>query len=134
MRKFIVGALILTMVLSFGACSTKPLSGEEIYNLIAPSTVEVTAQGRDFESTGTGFFIDTSGTLVTNYHVIEECTEAYITIADGGKYDVLTVLGYNVELDVALLSTSHKNSAAVSFRDTEVHTGETVYALGSSLG
>jgi len=134
MKKSITYLLVLALILSFSACSKKPLSGEEVYNLIAPSTVEVTAKGRGFESTGTGFFIDTAGTLITNYHVIEDCTEAHITISDGGTYDVLKVVGYSVELDLALLSTSHQNSKAVSFRNSEVHTGETVYALGSSLG
>ena len=134
MKKAISLLLVFVLVLSLCACLKKPLTGEDVYNLIAPSTVEITAMGRGFESTGTGFFIDGSGTLVTNYHVIEDCTEAKITIFDGGTYDVLSVVGYSVELDIAILSTSHKNSKTVSFRSSEVHTGETVYALGSSLG
>ena len=134
MKKHVIYLLVFVLIIPLTACSQKALSGADVYNLIAPSTVEITAKGRNFESTGTGFFIDTSGTVVTNYHVIEGCNEAKITISDGGEYDVLTVVGYNAELDLALLSTSHQNSKAVSFRDTAIHTGETVYALGSSLG
>ena len=49
-------------------------------------------------------------------------------------YDVKSVVGYSTELDLAILSTTHQNSSAVTFRKSEISTGETVYALGSSLG
>ena len=81
---FLTTICMLVTTLSFSSCSSKELQGEDIYNLIAPSTVEITAKGTGFENIGTGFFIDTSRTLVTNYHVIEKCTEAQIKIADGG--------------------------------------------------
>jgi len=110
------------------------LSGEEIYSKIVESTVEVAAESDYILSLGTGFYIDDTGTVVTNYHVIEGCTSASVITNDGGTYEVTSVLGYSKELDVAILSTTRKNSNPAELADKPVATGEAVYALGSSLG
>lgn len=130
----VICALLLLLSL-LSACSNEPqeLTGEEIYTKISPSTVEVYAESDFVSSLGTGFYIDDSGTVVTNYHVIQDCSSAYVTTSDGGTYEVKNVLGYSEELDIALLETTKSNSTAVE-TCTSVTTGETVYVLGSSLG
>lgn len=134
MKKNIV-CLTLIVILLISGCSSEPqkLTGEEIYTKISPSTVEVYAESDFVSSLGTGFYIDDSGTVVTNYHVIRDCSSAYVTTSDGGTYEVKNVLGYSEELDIALLETTKTNSTAVE-TCTSVTTGETVYVLGSSLG
>lgn len=137
MKKAIACVLLLCVLLScFAGCAAekKQLSGEEIYSKIIDSTVEVAAENSYTSSLGSGFYIDNNGTIVTNYHVIEGCTAASVKTSDGGSYEVTSVLGYSKEHDVAILETSQKNSKAVEFATTAVSTGETVYALGSSLG
>ena len=111
----------------------KELSGQEIYEKLSPSTVEIYAESDYVSSLGTGFYIDNSGTVVTNYHVISDCSSAYVTANDGGMYEVTSVVGYSEELDLAILSTSKVDSQAV-ITCTEVTTGEAVYVLGSSVG
>ena len=110
------------------------LSAEEIFTKISPSVVEIYAESATETSTGTGFFIDNKGTVVTNYHVIENCQTAEITIANGNSFRVVSVLGYDSNRDIAVLSTSCSLSTPLSIRDGEVKTGEKVYAIGSSLG
>jgi len=129
-----ISAIMLLLGLISG-CSSKPkqLTGEEIFEKISPSTVEVYAESDYVSSLGTGFYIDEAGTVVTNYHVIKDCSSAYVTTSDGGTYEVKSVLGYSEELDIALLATSKTSSIAVETCAT-VTTGETVYVLGSSLG
>lgn len=137
MKKHIAFLITISLLIScLVGCSAgkKQLSGEEIYNKIADSTVEVSAESSYKSSLGTGFYIDANGTVVTNYHVIEGCDKASVKTSDGGSYEVTNVLGYSKELDVAILATSKKNSKAVDLATTSVSTGETVYALGSSLG
>ncbi|MBR1506417.1 MAG: trypsin-like peptidase domain-containing protein [Eubacterium sp.] len=111
------------------------LSGEDIYNLASESTVEVTAVLSDtYSSLGTGFFDDTEGTVITNYHVIDGSKEAYITTTSGEKYDVVEVIGYDKNLDIAILSTNAVNTKPLAKRSELINTGEKVYALGSSQG
>ena len=136
MKKYFSAICTLLLLLNIlSACSNEPkkLTGEEIYTKISPSTVEVYAESDFVSSLGTGFYIDDSGTVVTNYHVIQDCSNAYVTTNDGGTYEVKNVLGYSEELDIALLETTKSNSTAVE-TCTSVTTGETVYVLGSSLG
>ena len=110
------------------------LSAEEIYNKISPSVVEIYAESSTESSTGTGFFLDDKGTVVTNYHVIEDCQTAKITLANGSSYQVTAVKGYDANRDIAILSTKCTTSTPLSIRKTSVKTGEKVYAIGSSLG
>ena len=110
------------------------MSAEDIYSYVSPSVVEITGESFEGISTGTGFFYDDKGTVITNYHVIENCQTAEITLSDGDSYKVKKVLGYDSDIDIAILSTACKESTPLSFRTTTVKTGETVYAIGSSLG
>ena len=110
------------------------LTAEDIYKLISPSVVEINASSSTMGSTGTGFFYDEEGTVVTNYHVIDGCTTAYITLSDGSTYDVISVLGYDEGRDIAVLQTKCRESVPLTIRSSEVSTGESVYVLGSSLG
>lgn len=129
--------LVLSLILSslFGCSSfNRELSGEQIFDKISESTVEITAGLDEISSLGSGFFIDTKGTVVTNYHVIEGCSKADITSYDGGTYKVTELLGFSKELDIAILATTKKNSKPVEISPDPITTGEKVYALGSSLG
>ena len=132
----LVVGLLATWLLSNGNLwgSTAELSAEEIYTRISPSVVEISAESATEISTGTGFFFDEKGTIITNYHVIENCQKANITLSNGLTYQVTAVLGYDADRDIAILSTTCKTSKPLTIRSSTVKTGEKVYALGSSLG
>lgn len=124
----------LAALLGSGSLMPKEMSAEDIYYNYANSVVEITATADGAMSTGTGFFCDEAGTVITNYHVIETCAEAYITLLDGTTYDVKQVKAYSAEKDIAILATDCTDGIPLKFRTTSVLTGEKVYALGSSLG
>ena len=112
----------------------KTLSAEEIYTLLAQSTVEIKAADGSMISTGTGMFIDNQGTIVTNYHVVEGCSQIIATTYDGRNVTITSIKGYDENLDIAVLATNEQNSTPIQMRETAVQTGEKVYTLGSSLG
>ena len=114
--------------------SNKKLTAEEIFELIAPSTVEINAEGDTFTSTGTGCFIDGDGTIVTNYHVIESCHTINIKTQNGSTYKVESVLGFDKDRDLAIIKADCQNESFVELKMEAVKTGEKVYTLGSSLG
>lgn len=121
-------------LLGSGSIIGKELSAEDIYYNYAGSVVEVTAEADGAIMTGTGFFCDKAGTVITNYHVIETCAKAHITLLDGTTYDVTQVKAYSVEKDIAILATDCLDTIPLNFRTNSVLTGEKVYAIGSSLG
>lgn len=130
----IIGGAAIWLLTNGLSGSDNELSAEEIYNKISPSVVEIYAESATESSTGTGFFLDDKGTVVTNYHVIEGCQTAKITLANGSSYQVTAVKGYDANRDIAILSTKCTTSTPLLIRKTSVNTGEKVYAIGSSLG
>lgn len=110
------------------------LSSEEIYELASPATVEIQVTTDEGTSTGTGFFGDSDGTIITNYHVIEGGYEGTVKIKNGGKFDIESILGFDEELDIAIIKIEYQSEYVLNKRTTELTTGEKVYTIGSSEG
>jgi S1-C subfamily serine protease len=90
-----------------------------------------------------GFFISEDGLAVTNYHTIKDNIYATATLSTGEIYPVANVIYYDEDIDIAVIrvsTTSNKNVKTSGFAHldlvgtTELHTGDTVYALGNPLG
>jgi S1-C subfamily serine protease len=89
----------------------------------------------DAYASGSGFFIDSSGLAVTNYHVIEGASAAAILTTDGEVYDVLGVYDYSEDYDLALLQIDGSGFPILPLGDSDaVAAGATVYAIGNPLG
>jgi S1-C subfamily serine protease len=111
----------------------KELTATEVYQKTEKATAEVIVYLSEEEySLGSGFFIDT-GVLVTNYHVVAGGKVIGIVTYDGEVLPVTKVLGYDSDIDIAILKVDSKNEVLTT--NTEgVTVGETVYSLGSPLG
>ncbi len=92
---------------------------------------------------GSGFFIDKSGYLMTNYHVIasevdpeyEGYSRLYIKTDNSDIRIPAEVIGYDSSLDLALLKTSYEPEFIFNFSKTRSFTpGEKIYAIGSPGG
>ncbi|MBS3072933.1 trypsin-like peptidase domain-containing protein, partial [Candidatus Pacearchaeota archaeon] len=82
---------------------------------------------------GTGFIITDDGYLVTNYHVIDGARYADALTSDSNSKQ-LTLIGYNPEMDVALLKIPGSYNS-IEFDDSDnVKIGEKVIAIGNPLG
>lgn len=93
---------------------------------------------------GSGFFIDTSGYIVTNYHVIqtevdpsyEGYSRVYIKLASDSDTRIpAKVVGWDPLLDLALLKT--EVDAPYSFAlgsSADLDPGDRIYAIGSPAG
>lgn len=82
---------------------------------------------------GTGFIISEDGYVVTNAHVLSGATYANALTADRERKS-LTLVGYNTDLDIALLKMDG-NFKGIEFETTEnVRIGEKVIAIGNPLG
>ncbi len=92
---------------------------------------------------GSGFFIDKSGYLITNYHVIasevdpeyEGYSRLYIKTDNSDIRIPAEVIGYDPSLDLALLKTSYEPEFIFNFSKTRSFTpGEKIFAIGSPGG
>ncbi len=114
------------------------LTPEQLYELCSPSVfyIEVyDTKGNPFAS-GSGFFIDSNGTAVTNYHVIDEAQSATAIIPDTGKkFDIVGVYDYSVENDWAVIKVNCTGNSYLTLDDGSTVVGAaTVYAIGSPQG
>jgi S1-C subfamily serine protease len=82
-------------------------------------------------SSGTGFFVTTEGAIVTNAHVLEDCSDIRVT-TDLGATAIAKVIARDVGNDLALLSTGLTAKKTAAFR-TPIRLGEGVEAFGYPL-
>jgi tetratricopeptide (TPR) repeat protein len=89
-------------------------------------------QGK-FRSSGSGFFINGQGQLITNYHVIKSMAHAKVKTRDGKIYPMSTALAVDKFADLALcqvdIPAGSPNFLTVSREVPEV--GERVVVIGS---
>ena len=83
-------------------------------------------------SSGSGFIINTNGTIVSNFHVIDSCQEVYVT-KDGKKYkaDVIAQDKFN---DLSILKTNIKSDDFYSISSRNVFLLEDIIVAGFPLG
>jgi 2-alkenal reductase len=101
---------------------------------VLPAVVTVLNQTQDGGGSGSGFFIDQNGYLVTNNHVVEGARSLTVIYAQGGRAPA-TLVGTAPEFDLAVLRVDGPVPAVAEWGDSgELPLGTTVIAIGSALG
>lgn len=90
---------------------------------------------REVQGIGSGFIFDTSGHILTNYHVLQGADAiASVTLPDGRNLDVEFV-GADERTDLAVLRAKGENLPNMRFGNSEnLLTGEWVIAIGNPFG
>lgn len=84
-------------------------------------------------STGTGFFVNGDGYLLTNAHVVDGCEDAFVR---RGNTDVqpAAIVAREKANDLAILKVERKNAAFGKFRGTpQIRLGDTIVVFGYPL-
>ena len=87
------------------------------------------------QAVGTGFIIDPSGIVVTNFHVAGKADSITVTLSDGRKLPA-KLLGGDEKTDLAVLKVeSDKKLPYVEFEDgSKIKVGQPVMAVGNPFG
>lgn len=87
----------------------------------------------DLASTGTGFFVNKSGHVITNHHVVEQCVA--VTIAIDGESYFSRIVNRDREKDIAVLETGLNTSVFAHFNENNSgeRLGENILTLGYPL-
>jgi len=112
-----------------GELSELGLNADELYQKAGPAIVRI---GDGEKLYGSGFIFDTGGHVVTAYHVIEQLSKVYVTLADG-RSSTATIAGSCEASDVAVLTLSDKRPSVepLTLADSaQVRIGEPVVAIG----
>src|SRR3989344_843099 len=110
----------------------KASTGEDFSSIIDESLKGVVTIKTNVAQ-GTCFLISSDGYLVTNAHMLSGASEVQITAFDGKKIPA-ELIGYNAELDIALLKISGDYSFLEFDDSNNIRVGEKVIAIGNPLG
>jgi len=130
----------------------KRMSINEIYRASAPGVVHIETTSRvqqptDFfgnpfggsqtqRALGSGFVIDKTGHIVTNYHVVQGARTIQVSFSDNERFKA-TVVGVDPSTDTAVLQVHVKSRALKSLplgNSDAVRVGDQVIAIGNPFG
>jgi S1-C subfamily serine protease len=116
----------------------KASAGEDFSGIIESSIKSVVTIRTNAGYQGTGFIISDDGYLVTNAHVLADSKGYLATSIQAITYEQVTrdaeFIGYDGNLDVALLKVSGTYSSLDLGNSDGVQVGEKVIAIGNPLG
>jgi S1-C subfamily serine protease len=142
MRALLLSGVIVAAACSGGGSKTpanpkKPLTAKEIVQQSTPAIVfvEVTGEG-DTRGTGTGFILDKTGLIATNFHVVAGMKTIKIKLYGGETYEVQQIAGIDPARDLAVLRIQPtKALPTVKLGNSDVMAvGDQVVTIGNPLG
>ncbi|MCS6887977.1 MAG: trypsin-like peptidase domain-containing protein [Chloroflexus sp.] len=116
-----------------------------VYREAGPSVVNITSRSISYDfffnpvprqGSGSGFFYDTLGHIITNYHVIADADELQVTLADGRTLPA-QVIGTDPSNDLAVIRVDLPAAAIRPLPigdSTQVYVGQFVLAIGNPFG
>lgn len=106
----------------------------EAVEKVLPAVVTVVSRGQVGGGSGTGFFINRDGYVVTNNHVVEGAANLQVIYAKGGRAPAILV-GTAPEFDLAVIKVEGNVPAFVEWGNSgDLPLGAGVIAIGSALG
>ena len=116
----------------------KPDSIAGIAARVSPSVVSIDVRSENSGGTGSGFFLDNLGYILTNNHVISSAainnSKITVKLANGKNYNA-KLIGRDVAYDLAVIKIAVTDAPALQLGDSdEVQVGDGVIAIGSPLG
>ena len=149
-----VGSAVLTdpraaprQIAARGDLAPQEKSTIALFRQASPSVVHITAIAvqRDLftlkpyqipEGTGSGFIWDTSGNVITNFHVIQNADAAQVTLADQSNWKAKLV-GAAPDKDLVVLkidAPANRLPAIPVGTSKDLQVGQSVFAIGNPFG
>jgi serine protease Do len=89
---------------------------------------------RKLQGAGSGFIVSKDGYIFSNYHVIKGAQKIIVILSDNRQFEA-KVVGYDEELDFAVLKINANNLPVVAIGDSDtVQVGDFAIAIGNPFG
>jgi serine protease Do len=134
----------VSLLPQFYYSNNRPAAAQDVQALVK-QLGEAVVQVRTPGGLGSGFFINTDGYLITNFHVIEGETEISVEVyhqhngqLDRETYKQVKIIALNKFHDLALLHIEDKNAPRFKYvelgNSDGLTVGDSVFAIGSPMG
>ncbi len=130
-------AMVVIAVFVLQGLALAELTVSQITKKYSPSVVTIVALDENDQplSLGSGFFINKTGDIVTNHHVLEGSARAIIKTLKGEKGRIIEIVKDDPKLDLLVARTSLKNTLPIPLGDSDAITvGEDIIAIGNPAG
>jgi S1-C subfamily serine protease len=108
---------------------------EELAERVTQAVVLIDVRTASDTRQGSGFLIDPSGIILTNYHVIRDARVARVKLASGDVYDHVSVLAQDERRDIAVIRIAAFEMPTLPLGNSDsVRIGTPVVLVGSPLG
>ena len=136
---------MLTLVMLSFACGgapprapvqSRPLTAKDIVARSSPAIVFVEVGDGDVRQTGTGFILEKSGLIATNFHVVRGNKAIRVKLYGGDVYPVMQIAGVDPARDLAVLRIRPtKALPTLPLGDSSAMVaGDQIVAIGNPLG
>ena len=136
--------LVLTEAHAAPAYDAEEQNNIAIYKKVLPSVVNITSTTLVFDffygtvpqqGQGSGFILDKSGHILTNYHVVAGANRGIEVMLSNKRRYPAHVVGTDKVHDLALLQIDAPNLQPVTLADSsQLNVGQKVYAIGNPFG
>ncbi len=113
-------------------------SAGKVYAAAGPAVVSVRVRQGGQQASGTGFLVDSDGSIVTNSHVVGEAERVRVRFDDSGQEVPARVRGTDPSSDLAVLDVDRSDVGSrrplALARSSSVRVGDEVVAIGFPLG
>jgi len=137
-------ALELTEAQAAPAFDAEEQNNIAVYKRVLPSVVNITSTTLVFNffygtvpqhGQGSGFILDRSGHVLTNFHVVEGANRGIEVMLSNKRRYAAKVVGTDKVHDLALLQIDAPNLEPVTLADSSgLSVGQKVYAIGNPFG
>jgi len=137
-------ALELTEAEAAPAYDAEEQNNIAVYKRVLPSVVNITSTTLVFNffegvvpqhGQGSGFVLDRTGHVLTNYHVVEGANRGIEVMLSNKRRYAAKVVGTDKVHDLALLQIDAPNLQPVTLADSaDLSVGQKVYAIGNPFG
>ena len=137
-------ALELTEAHAAPAYDAEEQNNIAIYKKVLPSVVNITSSTLVFDffygtmpqqGQGSGFILDKSGHILTNYHVVSGANRGIEVMLSNKRRYPARVVGTDKVHDLALLQIDASSLQPVTLADSsQLNVGQKVYAIGNPFG
>ncbi|MDP4221069.1 MAG: S1C family serine protease [Bacteroidota bacterium] len=117
-----------------GAKNVMPL--KQLYKKLKSAVFLIYTVDNTDTAQGSGFFVDSSGIAISNYHVFESAGKAVAVTDDDKKYPISQILGYSEEKDYVIFRVGGGDQSFpyVKKCDSAVEIGDDCFAVGNPKG